>query len=104
MPKVFISQPMTGKSFEEITNERKSLVEQFNKNEFEVIDSVIDKIPNVKNSGLYCLGKSLKLLSDADVAIFMDGWQTARGCWIEHECCIRYNIPIIYQNDYESLS
>ena len=64
--------------------------------EFEVIDSIIEPPENTTNRALWCLGRSFELLSEADFAVFSKGWQTARGCWMEHEACIRYGIPIIY--------
>ena len=30
-----------------------------------------------------------------DIVYFAEGWQNTRGCVIEHECAVRYGIPII---------
>ena len=40
--KVFISQPMRGKTIEEIQEERKSIKEELEKQGYEVINSVLD--------------------------------------------------------------
>ena len=97
MKKLFISQPMKGKTDEEILKERlKAIKEAENvlNEQVEVIDSFFQSAPaNVKP--LWFLGKSLELLSNADIAYFADGWQNARGCKIEHECCLQYDIPVI---------
>lgn len=95
--KVFISQPMRGKSNEEILSERKQMIEKVNEiatEKPEVIDSFFENAPAEANP-LWFLGKSLELLSTADVAVFAKGWEEARGCRIEHECCVQYGIKII---------
>jgi hypothetical protein len=49
----------------------------------------------VKNPHLWHLGESIKMLADADVAYFVDGWKNARECIMEHEACKLYGIDII---------
>lgn len=97
MKKAFISQPMKGKTKEQIVKERSELVKRLRAKGYETIDSILDCTHEAKNHSVYCLGISLELLSNADIAVFMKGWEYARGCWIEHECCIRYGIPIKYE-------
>ena len=99
-PKVFVSQPMKGKTKEKILEERervkRTLDGYFRGNPYTIIDSVLTPPKNSTNEALWCLGRSMQLLSEADVAIFAEGWELARGCWLEHECCIRYGIPTLY--------
>ena len=45
------------------------------------------------------VGKSLELLSSADIAYFAKGWEEARGCKIENTCAVEYGITVI--EDYE---
>lgn len=59
-----------------------------------VIDSFFQSAP-AEAKPLWFLGKSLELLSTADVAFFAKGWEDARGCRIEHECAIEYGIDTI---------
>lgn len=97
MKKLFISQPMRGKSDEEILAERKKAIEIAEKvigEPVEVIDSFFEKAP-VNAKPLWFLGKSLEFLADADVAYFALGWKDARGCIIEHDCAIAYGIKSI---------
>ena len=97
MKKLFISQPMRGKSDEEIFAERQKAIKAAEKvigEPVEVIDSFFEKAP-VNAKTLWFLGKSLELLADADVAYFAPGWEGARGCKIENTCAIEYGIPII---------
>ena len=102
--KLFISQPMRGKTDEEILREReeairkaKLVLEEFNKEEteVEVIDSFFQNAP-ADVRPLWFLGKSLELLSTADIAVFVPGWENYRGCKIEHECCLQYDITVIH--------
>lgn len=97
MKKLFISQPMRDKTDEEILAEREKAVKVTKKmlnEDVEVIDSFFQEAPaDVKP--LWFLGKSLELLSGADIAYFVKGWQTARGCRIENTCAIEYGIPVI---------
>lgn len=94
--KVFISQPMMGKSNEQIRNEREELVKDLEEEGFEVIDSIVAETPEEAfNEPVYYLSQSILLLSQADYAYFMPGWDKARGCEIEHDICVRYSIKIM---------
>jgi hypothetical protein len=92
MKKLFISQPMRGKTDEEILAVRaqaKHEVEASLMEKVVVIDSFIQGAP-ADAKPLWYLGKSLELLSTADIAYFAKGWEEARGCRIEHECAEEY--------------
>lgn len=98
--KVFISQPMKDLSDEEILKVREDAIElatiALRSGEgVEIIDSFFQSAPTDAKP-LWYLGKSLELLSTADVCIFVKGWENARGCKIEHECCKQYGIPTLY--------
>lgn len=97
MKKLFISQPMKGKSDEDILAERKKAIKSAEEKigePVEVIDSFFQEAP-VNAKPLWFLGKSLELLAGADIAYFAKGWQDARGCRIEHTCAAEYNIDRI---------
>lgn len=101
--RLFISQPMRGKSDEEIESEREDLIViakavYAGRGEVEVIDSFFKgglNAPAGAKAPLYYLSKSLELLATADVAIFAKDWREARGCRIEHECADGYGIARI---------
>lgn len=102
MKKLFISQPMNGKTDEEILEVRQKAIESAERNlgeRVEVIDSFFQSAP-ADASPLWFLGKSIELLSTADVAYFANGWENARGCKIENTCAIEYGIDTIIE-DYE---
>lgn len=97
MKKLFISQPMRGKSDEEIFAAREKAIKSAEERlgeKVEVIDSFFQGAP-ADAKPLWFLGKSLELLSSADMAYFAPGWKSARGCRIEHLCCDEYEIPHI---------
>lgn len=97
MKKLFISQPMKGKTDEEILAERRKAIRSAERQlgeAIEVIDSFFQSAP-ADAKPLWFLGKSLELLAGADIAYFAKGWQEARGCKIENICAIEYGIAVI---------
>lgn len=97
MKKLFISQPMKGKSDEEILREREQAIDSAQRclgEPMEVIDSFFQGAP-AGAKPLWFLGKSLELLSDADIAYFAKGWRDARGCRLEHDAAKAYGITAI---------
>ena len=97
MKKLFISQPMKGKTDEEILAVMEKAIRSAEKmlgEPVEVIDSFFQSAP-ADARPLWFLGKSLELLSTADVAFFAEGWNEFRGCKIEHTCAVEYNIDRI---------
>ena len=99
MTKIFISQPMTGKTTEEIEDKRHHIIDKLRENEcVEIIDSFFKDAPH-DTKPLWYLGESIKLMSEADIVFFCNGWQTARGCQIEHDCALEYGIDTMYEED-----
>lgn len=98
MVRLFISQPMNGKTNEEIKSERNKIIqrvkERYPNEEIEVIDSFFENAPHDAKP-LWFLGKSLELLSTADIAYFANGWEEYRGCSIEHDAAVNYGIDIV---------
>ena len=96
MKKVMISQPMRGKTQEQIRSERADLVKTLTEQGYEVIDTVFAESPEeAASKPVWYLAKSLEAISKIDYLYFMDGWQDARGCRIEHQVCDEYGIKII---------
>lgn len=97
MKRLFISQPMKDKTNEEILAVREKAIESAKiavGEDVEIIDSFFKDAPHDAKP-LWFLGKSLELLSTADVAYFAEGWENARGCKIEHDCASVYGIYVI---------
>ena len=96
--KVFISQPMKGLSEKEIKSNREKAIKKIKSlygNDAEIIDSFIEG----EGNSLWFLGKSIELLSTADVAYFLKGWNTARGCRIEYMCASNYGIGAYFEEE-----
>lgn len=103
MKKLFISQPMNGKTDREILAVREKAIKSAEKKlgePVEVIDSFFQRgtAPEDAISGLWWLGESIKLLASADVAYFAEGWEKARGCRIENTCAIEYDVPLVIED------
>ena len=100
MKQVFISQPMNNIPDTTIRENFKKAEEQLTAElggEFNIINTYIEQEPPTDiNAGLWYLGKSLEFLAEADIAVFLNEWETARGCNIEHTCAVAYGIPCIY--------
>lgn len=108
MKKVFISQPMRGLTDEEILKERdriKKNIKDILEEDVEIIDSFLQDYPGEINKHIpvWYLGKSIQLLSQADIAYFGGDWKNTRGCQIEHEIAIKYEIKIIEENCAEKM-
>lgn len=87
-----ISQPMNGKTNEEVREERKTLVNKLTEQGYEVVDTVIsENAPKNCDEAIYYLSKSIEFISKVDAVIFMNGWEKARGCKIEYEVAKNYN-------------
>lgn len=94
---VMISQPMRGKTNEEIREERKQAVKMLENQGFYVMDTIIEDFTD-KIDPIFYLIRSLEYLANADCVYFMKGWEKARGCKIEHEVAVEYGKEVIYEN------
>jgi Asp-tRNA(Asn)/Glu-tRNA(Gln) amidotransferase A subunit family amidase len=92
--KIMISQPMRGKTNEQIKEERAELVKQLEAEGHEVVNTVQD-ISEGK-SPMYYLSKSIEMMSEVDGVVFMSGYYNARGCRIEHDVAREYGKFIRY--------
>ena len=97
--KIFISQPMRGKTDEQIKEERNAAclrIKNLFGEEVEVIDSFFEGVYH-EEKPLFYLGKSLELLSQADLVYFVKGWNNSRGCKIEQRCSDEYGYVQYYE-------
>ena len=96
--KIMISQPMRGKTNEQIREERKALVEALEREGDEVIDTVFEKAPSDEDIAIYMLSQSIRFIGKVDAVYFMKGWENARGCKIEHQVAVEYGKQVYYEN------
>lgn len=98
MKKIYISQPMRGRSTDDIIAERKALVADaavaLQTDEVEVLETYLNGYTN--QPPLHLLALALEKMADADAVIFAPGWRDARGCRVEHLAASEYGISIIH--------
>lgn len=106
MKKAMLSQPMAGKSEEEIIATREKAIKVLEERGYTIINTLftdewysnekmvergVEQIPPC------FLAKSLENMSLCHAAYFCKGWQNARGCKLEHEAAKAYGLDIIYE-------
>lgn len=95
--KVMISQPMRGKSSEQIRDERAALVKELESKGYTVVDTIFtEEPPKDCDEAIWYLAKSIEMIGKVDAVVFMKGWENARGCQIEHHVAQSYGKFIKY--------
>lgn len=104
--KAMLSQPMAGKTDEEIIQTRERAVRILKEKGYEIVNTLFTDEwydqENMKKRGvvqipLCFLAKSLENMSLCHAAYFCKGWEKARGCRLEHEAAVAYGVDIIYE-------
>lgn len=100
--KVMISQPMAGKTPEEIVEVRDKAIKYLEKSGFEVVDTYFPNdskylTVDILSKPLFCLGKSLMYMSYCDAVYFCKGWDKTRGCILEHKAAEAYGLERMYE-------
>ncbi len=96
--KIMISQPMRGKTNEQIREEREELVKRLQEEGHEVVDTVFENAPADEDIAIYMLSQSIRYIGKVDALHFMKGWEKARGCRIEHQVAVEYGKKVFYGN------
>lgn len=106
MKKAMLSQPMAGKTNEEIVATREKAIKFLESNGYEVVNTLFtdewynqEKMTErgVVQIPLCFLAKSLENMSLCHVAYFCKGWEKTRGCKIEHDAAVAYGLEVIYE-------
>lgn len=108
--KVFVSLPMSGRDEKEVRKRMLDIYEKYKKvhqdKETIFVDQFIKAIPlsirDTKKEGPWCLGDSVKLMAMADIVIFANDFLEARGCRIEHDICVAYDLMYINEIDLDN--
>lgn len=100
--KLFVSQPMSGLTIDQIKADRHRVELDFcnNYNTNDDIVLVIDNLQEdkpVDTPSLHYLSEDIKLMNDADYIYFCKGWETHRGCIIEFTVAREFKIPMIFE-------
>ena len=106
MKKVMLSQPMAGKTNEEIVATRERAIATLTEKGYEIINTLFTDEWNGKDAmesrgvvqiPLCFLAKSLENMSLCHAVYFCKGWEYARGCRIEHAAAREYGLELIYE-------
>ncbi len=107
MKKAMLSQPMAGKTDDEIVSTRDKAVAALREHGFEIVNTLFTdewyRKENMEARGvvqipLCFLAKSLENMANCHAVYFCKGWENARGCRIEHEAAKNYGLEIIYED------
>lgn len=108
MMKAMLSQPMAGKTDEEIIVTREKAIKALEARGYEIVNTLfIDEWYNRENMEkrgvvqipLCFLAKSLENMSLCHAVYFCKGWERARGCRLEHDAAVAYGLTVIYEED-----
>lgn len=104
--KAMLSQPMAGKTEQEIIETRERAISSLTEKGYEIVNTLFTdewyskeamEARCVVQIPLCFLAKSLENMSLCHAAYFCKGWEQARGCRIEHEAAKAYGLTIIYE-------
>lgn len=107
MKRAMLSQPMAGKTDDEIKETREKAIKTLENKGYEIVNTLFtDEWYNKEKMAergvvqipLCFLAKSLENMSLCHAAYFCKGWENARGCRIEHEAAKAYGLDIIYED------
>ena len=106
MMKAMLSQPMAGKTEEEIVETRERAIKTLEARGYEIVNTLFTgewySAEKMKKRGVVqipiCfLAKSLENMSLCNAVYFCTGWESARGCRIEHDVAQAYGLETIYE-------
>ena len=106
MKKAMLSQPMAGKTEEEIIATRNEAIRVLTERGYTIVNTLFtdewyskEKMAErgVVQIPLCFLAKSLENMSLCHAAYFCKGWENARGCRVEHEAAKAYGLEIFYE-------
>ena len=104
--KAMLSQPMAGKTDEEIIETRERAIKALGAQGYEIVNTLFTdewySRENMEKRGvvqipLCFLARSLENMSLCHAVYFCKGWEQARGCKIEHDAAVAYGLTIIYE-------
>ena len=98
---VMISQPMKDISSDDILATREKAINTLEQFGYDVVDSYFADdgfvSDDTKNIPVAYLAKSIAIMAKCNAVYFCRGWETARGCKIEHEIANSYGLAVIYE-------
>ena len=108
--KAMLSQPMAGKTEEQIVETRERAIEALKPKGYEIVNTLFTdewysraKMAErgVVQIPLCFMAKGMENMSKCHAVYFCKGWTKARGCRIEHAAALAYGLEIIYEDENE---
>lgn len=105
--KAMLSQPMAGKTEEEIASTREKTIKALTDKGFSIVNTLFTDEwyskeqmaeRGVVQIPLCFMAKSLENMSLCHAVYFCKGWELTRGCKIEHDAAVAYGLEIIYED------
>lgn len=105
--KAMISQPMNGRSEEEIEATREKAITFLKDQGYELVNTLFtdewysDKSMTergVINKPLCFFAKSIEKMANVNAVYFCKGWQHTRGCNLEHDVAAAYGVKCLYED------
>lgn len=109
--RAMISQPMAGKSKEEILSTRSKAVATLEAMGYDVVNTYFNdewveqqdmQERGIENIPVYFLARSLERMASCHAVYFCIGWENTRGCRAEHKIAKDYGLKIIYEGQLEA--
>ena len=106
MKKAMLSQPMAGKTEDEIVATRDRAIKVLEDRGYEVVNTLFTdewyskenmEERGVVNIPLCFLAKSLEKMSLCHTVYFCKGSDKTRGCNLEHDAAVAYGLEVIYE-------
>ena len=101
-----ISQPMKNVDPDKVKLQREKAEAAVRAAGYEPIDTVYKEdftyaVDNdaIVNPALWHMGLALMRLSKAHVIYMCDGWDTTRGCTLEHQAAVAFGVDIMYETN-----
>lgn len=104
--KAMFSQPMAGRTDEEIIATREKAIKVLEEKGYEVVNTLFTdqwydrehmEARGVIQIPLCFLARSLENMCLCHAVYFCKGWENARGCKIEHYAAMAYGLEVIYE-------
>lgn len=108
--KAMLSQPLNGKTEEEILATRERAIAALESKGYEIVNTLFTnewysaakcKECGAVNIPLMFISRSLAKMSLCHAVYFCKGWKNARGCRIEHAVAEAYGLTILYEENDE---
>ena len=94
MDKIYISQNLAGKTPKAIKEERDEALGDIIAAIGGTVKLANPVVLNMDKGEIWCLGRDIQKLSEAQEAFFLPGWEEDAGCRVERAVCEYWGIPI----------